>query len=112
VEDRVRCELVKLHTVNIKKPMKELVGRKRESAEKESEEQHPVAARGLGDPFGAREDDGVVVGDETIRLGLVQILLLESRGHSAHCRVCRFTLGHLVLLRQVLHMHPRSVIGG
>jgi hypothetical protein len=35
VEDRVRCELVKLHTVNIKKPTKELVGRKRESAEKE-----------------------------------------------------------------------------
>jgi hypothetical protein len=36
VEDRVRCELVKLHTMNIKKPMKELVGRKRESTEKES----------------------------------------------------------------------------
>jgi hypothetical protein len=71
VEDRVRCELVKLHTVNIKKPTKELVGRKRESAEKESEEHHPVAARGLGDPLGAREDDGVIVGDETVRLGLV-----------------------------------------
>jgi hypothetical protein len=31
MENRVRCELVKLHTVNIKKPMKELVGRQRES---------------------------------------------------------------------------------
>jgi hypothetical protein len=38
VEDRVRCELVNLHTVNIKKPTKELMGRKRESAKKESEE--------------------------------------------------------------------------
>jgi hypothetical protein len=46
MEDRVRCELVKLHTVDIKKPTKELVGRKRESAEKESEEYHPIAARG------------------------------------------------------------------
>jgi hypothetical protein len=112
VEDRVRCELVKLHTVNIKKPTKELVGRKKESTEKESEEHHPVAAQGLGDPFGAREDDGVIVGDETVRLGLDQILLLESRGHPAHCRVRHFTLGHLVLLCQVLHTHPRSTLGG
>jgi hypothetical protein len=49
VEDRIWCELVKLHTVNIKKPTKEFptkefVGRKRESAEKKSEEHHPVAA--------------------------------------------------------------------
>jgi hypothetical protein len=36
MEDRVRCKLVKLHTVNIKKPTKELVGRKRESAEKKN----------------------------------------------------------------------------
>jgi hypothetical protein len=44
VEDRIWGELVKLHTVNIKNPTKEFVGRKRESAEKESEEHHPVAA--------------------------------------------------------------------
>jgi hypothetical protein len=80
VEDRVRCELVKLHTVNIKEPMKELVGRKRESAEKEREENHPVAARGLGDPFGGREDDGVIVRDETVCLGLGLILLLKAEG--------------------------------
>jgi hypothetical protein len=80
VEDRVRCELVKLHTVNIKKPTKKFVGRKRESTEKESEEHHPIAARGLGDPLGAREDDGVIVGDEIVRLGLIQLLLHESRG--------------------------------
>jgi hypothetical protein len=105
VEDRVRCELVKLHTVNIKKPTKELMGRKREFAEKESEEHHPVAARGLGDPLGAREDDGVIVGDETVRLGLVQLLLRESRGYLARCGVRRLPLGHLVLRRQVLHAH-------
>jgi hypothetical protein len=112
VEDRVRCEMVKLHTVNIKKPTKELVGRKRESAEKEREEHHPVAAQGLGDPFGGSEGDGVIVGDETVCLGLGQILLLESRGHPACCGVCCFTLGHLVLLCQVLHTHPQSALGG
>jgi hypothetical protein len=103
---------VKLHTINIKKPTKELVGRKRESAEKESEEHHPVAVWGLGDPFGAREDDGVIVGDETVCLGLDQIFLLESKGHPSRCGVRRFTLGHLVLLCQVLHTHPRSALGG
>jgi hypothetical protein len=112
VEDRVRCELVKLHTVNIKKPTKELVGRKRESAENEREEHHPVAARGLGDPLGGRKHDGVIAGDETVHPGLGQILLLESRGHPTRCGVRRFTLGHLVLLCQVLHMHPQSAFGG
>jgi hypothetical protein len=29
MEDRVRCELVKLHTINKKEPTKKLVGRKR-----------------------------------------------------------------------------------
>jgi hypothetical protein len=71
VEDRIRCELVKLHTVNIKKPTKKFMGRKRESAEKERKKHHPIATRGLGDPFGAREFDGVIAGDETICLGLV-----------------------------------------
>jgi hypothetical protein len=75
VEDRIQGELVKLHTVNIKKPTKEFVGRKRESTEKESEEHHPVAARGLGDPLGGREDDGILVRNKTVRLGLVQFLL-------------------------------------
>jgi hypothetical protein len=31
VEDRIWCEMVKLYTINIKKPTKEFVGRKRES---------------------------------------------------------------------------------
>jgi hypothetical protein len=33
MEDGVRCELVKLHTIDKKKPMKKLMGRKRKSAE-------------------------------------------------------------------------------
>jgi hypothetical protein len=71
VEDRIWGELVKLHTVKIKKPTKEFVSRKRESAKKESEKHHPVAARGLGDPLGGGEDNGILVGNETVRFGLV-----------------------------------------
>jgi hypothetical protein len=35
MENGVRCELVKLHTINKEKPMKKLVGRKRKAAEEE-----------------------------------------------------------------------------
>jgi hypothetical protein len=83
VEDRIWGELVKLHTIKIKKPMKEFVSRKRESAEKESEKHQPVAARGLRDPLGGGEDNGILVGNETVRFGLVQLLPRESRGHPA-----------------------------
>jgi hypothetical protein len=41
VEDIIWSELVKLHTIKIKKPTKEFVSRKREAAEKESEKHHP-----------------------------------------------------------------------
>jgi hypothetical protein len=53
VEDRIRCELVKLHTINKKEPTKKFVGRKRQSAEEEGEEHHPITARGLRDPLSA-----------------------------------------------------------
>jgi hypothetical protein len=39
---------VKLHTVNKEKPTKELVGRKRKTAQEKSKEHHPKAALGLG----------------------------------------------------------------
>jgi hypothetical protein len=83
VEDRIWGELVKLHTVKIKKPMKEFVSRKRESAKKESEKHHPEAARGLGDPLGGGEGNGILVENETVCFGLVQLFLHESRGHPA-----------------------------
>jgi hypothetical protein len=51
VQKRVRCELVKLHTVNKEKPTKKLVGRKRKTTEEESEEYYPITTRGLRDPL-------------------------------------------------------------
>jgi hypothetical protein len=65
------CELIKLHTIHIKKHTKELVGRKRKTAKKKSKKHHPEAALGLGDPLGAGEDDWVIIGDEPVCLGLV-----------------------------------------
>jgi hypothetical protein len=41
MEDGVRCELVKLHTINKKKPTKKFMGRKRQSAKEEGEEKSP-----------------------------------------------------------------------
>jgi hypothetical protein len=41
------CELMKLHTIHIKKPTKELMGRKRKAAKKKSKKHHP------GSRFGA-----------------------------------------------------------
>jgi hypothetical protein len=57
VEDEIRCELVKLHTINKEKPTKKLVGRKRKTAEEESKEHYPKAARGLRDPLSTGELD-------------------------------------------------------
>jgi hypothetical protein len=71
VQDRVWCELVKLHTVNKKKPTKKFVGRKRKTAQKIGKEHHPKTIPGLGDPLSAREDNLVVVGDEAICLGFL-----------------------------------------
>jgi hypothetical protein len=112
MEEGIWCELVKLHTVNINEPTKELVGRKRESMKKKGEKHHPIATLGLGDPLGAGENDGVIVGDETVRLGLVQLLLRESRGYPACRGIHRHPLGHLVLHRQMLHMHLLFALGG
>jgi hypothetical protein len=77
VENRVGCELVKLHTIDEKKSTKELVGMKRKSAKEKIKEHHPKATRGLGDAISAREDNLIIIGDEAISLGLLQILLLE-----------------------------------
>jgi hypothetical protein len=71
MQDGIWCELMKLHTINEKKPTKELVGRKGKTTQKKSEKHHPKAISGLGDPFGAREDDLIFIGDEAISSGLV-----------------------------------------
>jgi hypothetical protein len=112
VENRVWCELVKLHTVHEKKPMKELVGRERKTAQEKSKKHHPKAALGLGDPLGARKDDLIIIGDEAISLGLVQIFLLENRRHPAGRGVSSVALAHLVLLRKMLNAHLQFAHGG
>jgi hypothetical protein len=71
LENRVWCELVKLHTIYEKKPTKEFVGRKRKTTQKKSKKHHPKAALGLGDPLGAGEDYLIVIRDEAVSLGLV-----------------------------------------
>jgi hypothetical protein len=58
VQKRIRCELVKLHTINKQKPTEKLVGRKRETMEEESKEHYPITARGLRDPFSTGKFDG------------------------------------------------------
>jgi hypothetical protein len=103
---------VKLHNVHEKKPTKELVGRERKTAQEESKEHHPKVARGLGDPLSAREGDLIIIEDEAISSGLVQILLLEIRRHPAGHGVCSLALAHLVLLRTSLDAHRRLAHGG
>jgi hypothetical protein len=100
-----------LHTVHKEKPTKELVGRERETVQEKGKKHHSEAARGLGDALGAREDDLIVVGDETISLGLGEILLLEIRGHPAGRCIGSVALPHLVLLRTDIKVHLRVAHG-
>jgi hypothetical protein len=81
VQKRVWCELVELHTVDKEKPMKKLVGRKRETAEEESKEHYPITARGLRDPLSTRKFDGILGGDEAIHPGFLHLLLCDCGAH-------------------------------
>jgi hypothetical protein len=110
VQDGVWCELVKLHTINKKKPTKEFMGRKGKTAQEKVKEHHPKTISGLGDPFSAWKDNLVIIGDETIRSGLVQLLLRTDRRYPAGRGI--HPLGHLVFLRLMLHAHLRSAHGG
>jgi hypothetical protein len=92
--------------------MKELVGRERQTAQEKSKKHHPEAARGLGDPLGAGEGDLIIVRDEAISSGFVQILLLEIRRYPAGRRVGSVALAHLVLLRKMLDTHLWLAHGG
>jgi hypothetical protein len=74
---------VKLHAVNEENPTKKFVGRKGQATQKKGKKHHLIAARGLGDAFGAGEDDLVTFGEKSIVLGLGLIELLELRGHPA-----------------------------
>jgi hypothetical protein len=92
--------------------MKELVGWERKTAQKKSKKHHPKAAWGLGDVLGAREDDLIIIGDEAIGLGFLQILLLEIRRHPADRGVGSVALAHLVALRKSLNAHLWVAHGG
>jgi hypothetical protein len=96
---------VKLHAVDKEKPMKEFVGRKRQTVEKKSEEHNPIAARGLGDVVGAGEDDLIPFSDEPILLGLGEIDLGKLRWHPVGRRIGGLALPHLVLMRKGLYVH-------
>jgi hypothetical protein len=111
VKDGIWCELMKLHTINKKKPMKKFVGRKRKTAEEEGEEHHPVTARGLWDPLSAWKLDGILAGDEAICPRLLHLLLLDRRSHPVSRGDCRFSLGHDVLRCKVLHAHLNLCLG-
>jgi hypothetical protein len=54
MENGIWCELLKLHTINEKKPTKELVGRKEKTTQKKGKKHHPKTAFRFGDPLGAR----------------------------------------------------------
>jgi hypothetical protein len=96
---------MKRHAVNKKKPVEEFMGRKRESAQEESKKHHQIAAQGLGDAFGAGEDDLVPFGDEPILLGLGEIGLPKLRGHPAGRRISDLVLPHLVLVGKAFYAH-------
>jgi hypothetical protein len=70
MQNRIWRELVKLHAVNKEKPMKKFMGREGKNAQEKGEEHHPIAARGLGDVFGAGKDDLVTAREKSILLGL------------------------------------------
>jgi hypothetical protein len=77
MQNRIWRELVKLHAINKEKPTKKFVGREGKTAQEKGEEHHPIAAWGLGDAFGAGEDDLVTAQEKSILLGLGQIGLLK-----------------------------------
>jgi hypothetical protein len=102
VKNGVWCELVKLHTINKEEPTKKLVGRKRKAAEEESKEHYPITARGLRDPLSAWKFDGILGGDEAVRLGFFHLLLRDGGAHPVGGGI---GLGHGVLGGQVFHAH-------
>jgi hypothetical protein len=85
---------VELHTVDKEKPMEKLVGRKRKTAKEESKEHYPITTRGLWDPLSAGKFDGILGGDEAVRLGFLHLLIRDGRAHPVGGRR---GLGHGVL---------------
>jgi hypothetical protein len=103
---------MKLHAVNKNKPTEEFMGRERKTLQKESKEHNPIAARGLGDAFSAREDDLLPSDEEPILLGLEQIGFFEFRRYPAGRRVSALLLRHRFLVSDSLYGHTEEVRSG
>jgi hypothetical protein len=100
---------MKLHTIDKQQPTEKLVGRKGQTAEEKSKEHYPITARGLRDLLSTWELDGILGGDETIRPGLLHLLLGDGGAHPLGGR----RLGHGALNAQIFHAHPaQSTLGG
>jgi hypothetical protein len=100
---------MELHTIDKQQPTKKLVSRKGQTVEEKSEEHYPVTARGLRDPLSTWELDGILGGDETVRLGLLHLLLGDGGAHPLGGR----RLGHGALNAQMFHAHSaQSTLGG
>jgi hypothetical protein len=88
--------------------MKKFVGRKRKATEKEGKKHHPITARGLGDAFGAGEDDMLPSDEETLPLSFGQIGFFEFKGNPAGRRVPALLLRHLFFVRNFLCGHSEE----
>jgi hypothetical protein len=100
---------MKLHTIDKEEPAEKFVGRERETTKEKSEEHYPITARGLRDPFGTGELDGVLGGDEAFRRDLFHLILGDGGAYPAGGSV----LGHDALRSQMLHAHPMRIeLGG
>jgi hypothetical protein len=103
---------VKLPAINKEEPMKKFVGRKRKTAKKESKKHHPIITRGLGDAFGAGEDDQRRSDEEPLPLSLGQIGFLEFRGNLLGRRAAALLLCHFLLVRNLLRGHLEGMRSG
>jgi hypothetical protein len=100
---------VKLHTINKEEPTKKFVGRKRKTMEKEGKKHHPITARGLGDAYGAREDDLLPSDKEPLPLIFGQIGFFEFRGNPVGRRIPALLLCHLFFVRNLLTGHSEEL---
>jgi hypothetical protein len=112
VQNRVRHELVKLHTINKEEPTKKFVGRKRKTTEKEGKKHHPITARGLGEAFGAREDDLLPSDKEPLPLRFGQIRFIKFRGNPAGRHIPALLLRHLFFVHNLLFGHSEELRSG
>jgi hypothetical protein len=103
---------VKLHALNIEEPTKKFVGGKRKTTEKERKKHHPITAQGLGDAFGAGEDDLLPSDEEPLPLSLDQIRFFEFRGNPAGRRIPALLLCHLFFVCNLLCGHSEEVRSG